>query len=153
MKKSGLAHSPLFSRPSEVVTIHPAERLAERQELTAIDDVTGHTPVPPRNHATTTPINRDTMPPDNHDTVIPRSHDPLQQVRNAVKEIGKEAATHRLTVQEKRSLSEVIFRYRQEGVKTSENEIARIALNYLLLDYESQGEKSILAEVLRKLNQ
>jgi hypothetical protein len=33
-------------------------------------------------------------------------------------------------------------------VKTSVNEIGRIALNYLLADYEAHGERSFLGRVL-----
>jgi hypothetical protein len=86
----------------------------------------------------------DTMPPSNHGTI--------RAVRKAVREIGKEAATHRFTVQEKQSVAEIVFNYRQKGVKTSENEIARIALNYVMEDFRQQGDDSLLAKVLEELN-
>lgn len=95
---------------------------------------------------------RDTMTPRYHDTVIPRYHDAVEAVRQAVKETGKEAATHRFTVAEKRAVAEIIFAYSQQGIKTSENEIARIAINYLIADYRENGEESVLAQVLSKLN-
>jgi hypothetical protein len=153
-KKSGLAHSPLFPKSSEVVTIHPVSQSVKKdvQLEPALSPSADGTMIP-NNHATTVSSHRDTVPPSNHDSMQPRHQETIQQVRKAVKVIGKEAATHRLTVQEKRTLGEVIYRYKQQGIKTSENEIARIAINYLLLDYQSQGENSILAEVLRKLNQ
>src|SRR5947209_19773386 len=44
----------------------------------------------------------DTMTPRNHNTVIPfKENDLLEEVRRAVKQIGKEAATQRLTLEEK----------------------------------------------------
>ncbi len=93
----------------------------------------------------------DTVIPRHHDTVPSRYHDTIQTVRKAVKEIGKEAATHRFTVQEKNALAELIYLYRQQGIKTTENEIARIALNYLIADYRQSGKESILEQVLREL--
>ena len=40
----------------------------------------------------------------------------------------------------------------QQGVLTSSNEIIRIATNYIVRDHQKNGEKSILAKVLRRLN-
>ena len=36
-------------------------------------------------------------------------------------------------------------------IKTSENELSRIAINFLLEDYKANGETSILAKVLASL--
>lgn len=102
--------------------------------------------------ATTVSRNRDATTPSNRDTVVSRHQDTVETVRRAVKEVGKEAATHRFTVEEKRALAEIIFEYGQQGIRTSENEIARIAINYLIEEHTQQGEDSILAKVLRKLN-
>lgn len=96
--------------------------------------------------------NRDNTVPSNHETVIPRHHDTVEIVRRAVKAVGKEAATHRFTIEEKRALAEIIFHYGQKGIKTSENEIARIAINYLIEDHTQNGETSILARVLHELS-
>jgi Ulp1 family protease len=154
-KKSGLAHSPLFAEPGQEITIHHAKpsvrdtspplKNVTDNKSSNVDDAT----VTPRYRDTTIPSNHDTMPPSNHDTVIPRHHDTIEQVRNAVRTFGTEAATHRFTVKEKRAVAELIYSYKQKGIKTSENEIVRIALNYLLVDYRESGEKSILAEALR----
>ena len=100
----------------------------------------------------------DTVVSRHHDTVIPRDHDTMEddnlvQVRNAVKQLGKEAATYRFTTAEKSLLAELIFNYRKLGVRTSENEIARIAINYLLLDYKQNGEFSVLHQILMTLHQ
>ena len=69
-----------------------------------------------------------------------------------VKQIGKEAATHRFTLEEKNILADIEYSYRRQGIRTSENEIARIAVNYLSQDYRINGETSILAKVLKLLN-
>ena len=104
-------------------------------------------PLPPDdNHATTIPSN--------HDTVIPRHHDTatIEIVRKALKIFGKEAATHRFTLEEKQTLAKIIFTFRQKNLRTSENEITRIAINWLMLDYKKSEEKSILHQALLALN-
>src|SRR5258708_34766136 len=63
--------------------------------------------------------------------VVSRYHDTsLDLVKQAVKELGKEATTYRFTLLEKRSLAEVVYAYRSRSIKTTENEIIRVALNY-----------------------
>jgi hypothetical protein len=48
------------------------------------------------------------MQPRNHDTIIPQAEDDIfNVVRKAVKQIGKEAATHRFTLDEKNLLAEL----------------------------------------------
>jgi len=125
MTHSGLADSPLFYKTNEL----PVSNNDGGQENKPVHD----------NH-------QDTMPPCNHDTSI-------EFVRKAVKIIGKEAATYRLTKKEKQALLEIIYTYRSQGTKISENEIARIAINYLIIDYQSSPGKSILQEVMDALNQ
>lgn len=99
---------------------------------------------------------------DNPDTLIPRHHGIKQSrhhdtviplIRAAVKQFGKEAATHRFTPDEKRKVAEVVFAYRNQNIRTSENEIARIGVNYLVEDYKLRGDKSILDQVLKALNE
>ena len=125
MTHSGLADSPLFYKTNDP----PSPNGNGGQENKPVQD----------NH-------QDTMPPSNHDTSI-------ELVRKAVKIIGKEAATYRLTKKEKQELFEIIYTYRSQGTKISENEIARIAINYLIIDYQSNSVKSILQEVMDALNQ
>lgn len=95
-----------------------------------------------------------TMIPSQHDTVIPRHHDTnmIEAVRKALKIFGKEAATHRFTLEEKQAIAELVFAFRKKNIRTSENEIARIAINWLILDYKNNKENSILNEVLLALN-
>lgn len=125
MTHSGLADSPLFHKTNEL----PVSNNIGGQENKTVQD----------NH-------QDAMPPSNHDTSV-------ELVRKAVKIVGKEAATYRLTKNEKQELLEIIFAYRSQGTKISENEIARIAINYLITDYKSNPVKSILQEVMDALNQ
>jgi hypothetical protein len=107
-------------------------------------------PLPP---ATPPPATHDTTIPRHLDTVIPRHRDAiLETTRRAVKQFGKEAATHRFTMEEKRALKSVERDYEDKGIRTSENEITRISVNYMLEDYRLNGDKSILAHVLEMLN-
>jgi hypothetical protein len=104
---------------------------------------------------------RDTVIPRHHDTTVSSHHDTMtphqgkdifEVVRRAVKQIGKEAATHRFTVDEKNHLADIEYMYKRQGIKTSENEITRIAINYFAEDYKEHGEKSLLAQILKCLN-
>jgi hypothetical protein len=106
---------------------------------------------------TTIPRHHDTavssMPPRNQETTVAHAEDDiLDVVRKAVRQIGKEAATHRFTIDEKNSLADIEYTYRRQGIRTSENEITRIAINYFIEDYRTHGDSSLLAKVLKRLN-
>ena len=95
----------------------------------------------------------DTVIPRNHDTTTPRYHDTtIEAIRKAVKQIGKEAATHRFTEAEKKAIASIVFTYKNQGVFTSENEISRIAINFIIEDFEQNGEESVLAKAIKALN-
>jgi len=153
-KKGGLADSPFFHMPqaSEVQSPVPQKPTQE----------TKPEPAPPPQPKRTTKkakvsSNRDTMTPRHHDTsrdtTLPRYHDAMVEVvRKSVKEFGKEAATHRFTLEEKKAVADIIYAYKGRSIKTSENEIARIAINFVINDYEENGENSILHKVLDALN-
>ena len=121
--------------------------------------------MPPRQQATTVASNHATMPPQPREPVAARdpeiaptsnaaatSQATLEEVRKAVKPTGKEAATYRLTVAEKQALSDIAYTYQRRRTKTSENEIARIAINWLLLDYQAHKAQSVLARLLDLLH-
>jgi len=99
------------------------------------------------------PRNRDTMQPRNRDTVVSRYHDTtIETVRKAVKVLGKEAATHRFTIEEKHAIADLVYAYKRRGIRTSENEITRIAVNFVLQDNQEGGKNGVLDKVLRALN-
>jgi hypothetical protein len=99
------------------------------------------------------PSNRDTMQPRNHDTVVSRYHDTtIETVRKSVKAIGKEAATHRFTIEEKRAIADLVYAHKRRGIRTSENEITRIAVNFVLQDNQESGKNGVLDKVLKALN-
>lgn len=78
--------------------------------------------------------------------------DAIEHIRKAVKQPGKEAATYRFTAEEKKALADIVYTYKTQGVRTSENEVTRASINFIVQDYEQNGENSVLAKVLASLN-
>jgi hypothetical protein len=131
----------------------PIEQTRNEEPLssssTPLSQETTHDTVIPRYHETM----NDTMIPSNHDAMVPKKEDEvLETVRKAVKQLGREPATQRLTIEEKQALRDIEYTYSSQSIQTSSNEIIRISLNFVLADYRLNGENSILAKVLRKLN-
>src|SRR6266487_554949 len=174
--KSGLADSPFFSGNVEPVPTPPLERPAEMEATTPPPDS-----LPPSMdsgqamehvHRVTTPAkkkkavskqsrNRDVMTSRNHDTVtslhrditLSCSQEMIAKLRGAVKQIGKEPTTCRLTLEEKRLLKAVEFEYSTKDIQTSANEILRIAMNVVIGDYKENGEASLLDIILKALKE
>ena len=112
-----------------------------------------HEPLPTKHQNTVIPGYHDTMTPRNRDTMTPSSErELLEEVRKAVKQVGKEAATQRLTLEEKQLIADIEYTYQRQGIRTSGNEIMRIATNYIIRDYRKNGENSVLAKILKQLN-
>lgn len=110
-------------------------------------------PRQPSNRDTVTPRNRGSTVSRNHETMVSRYHDTtVEVIRSAVKLFGKEAATYRFTAEEKKALSDLVYTYKTQGIRTSENEITRISVNFIMADYKENGENSILHKALKALN-
>jgi hypothetical protein len=75
----------------------------------------------------------------------------IETIRKAVKVPGKEVLFVRLTKEEKSQFADIVYTYKRQGKKTSENEINRIAVNFILEDYQAHGQNSILARVIDAL--
>jgi hypothetical protein len=75
----------------------------------------------------------------------------IESIRKVVKVVGRDVSFVRLSSEEKRRLAAIVFTYKMQGVKTSENEINRIAINLLLDDFDRNGDVSVLAQVLAAL--
>ena len=147
MRKSGLADSPFFSMPQRQRAVAPLPDKPRTGRGRAEKDRLGQT------KSAKQPSNRDTATPRDHETMVSRYHDTIiELVRKAVKAFGKEAATHRFTMEEKKAIADIIYSYKNLGVRTSENEITRIAINYLINDYRENGENSVLDRALKALN-
>lgn len=141
-----LKNNSLFFRrepkavPEPVQTPTPLPAVEPEPSIVPATATTDDTVIP-RHHDTT------------RDTTIPRHHEPIfETTRRAVKQFGKEAATHRFTLEEKKALKAIERDYGEQGIRTSENEITRIAINYMLEDYRVNKKKSIVAQVLELLN-
>ena len=105
-------------------------------------------------HPTKTSRHHDVTTPRNHAIMTSRHHDVMiELIRKTVKLFGKEPSTHRLTLEEKKAITDIIYSYKNRGIKTNENEIARIAINFVINDYRQNGENSILHKVIRALNE
>jgi hypothetical protein len=149
MKPSGLADSPFFSQPAK-----PTGKAPTPQPEKPAKKKTGKV-VTVKKEASTKkpPDNRDTMQSRNHATTVSRYHAAMiEAVRKAVKEFGKEAATHRFTAEEKQKLADIVYSYKRRGIRTSENEVTRIAINFLIDDHAENGENSLLDLTLKALN-
>ncbi len=70
-------------------------------------------------------------------------------VKNPAKE---EVLYVRLTKEEKAQLGDITYTYIRQGRKTTDNELGRIAINFLIADYRANGATSILAKVIEALN-
>jgi hypothetical protein len=101
---------------------------------------------------TTTPSNRDTMPPRSYEISGASGDDYVEIVRKAVKPLGEKAATHRFTADEKDAIADIVYALKKKGISTSENEITRIAINYLVWEHRQSKQASILSRVLERLN-
>lgn len=147
MRKSGLSDSPFFS-PSMTVEADPS-------------GTPSASPVPPGKTpanddaaaSTMAETNNDYSPDRMHDTMTPRYHDTtIETIRRAVKALGKEAATHRFTATEKETIAEIVYACKRQGLRTTENEITRVAVNFIVHDYQANGKESFLVRVLLALN-
>lgn len=156
-----MAESQQTQEPDKPVS-PPKQELVPEDSNTTNDPLAKITPVAPKTvqkklekskQDTATPRYHGTMIPSNRDTTTPYTEDDMiEGVRKAVKQIGKEAATHRCTLEERQALDDIEYQYKRLGIRTSGNEITRIAVNYIVEDYRRNGENSILAQVLKKLN-
>ncbi len=75
----------------------------------------------------------------------------LQSISKTLRLLGKEVIYVRPTAEEKTQIKNIVYTYARQGIKTSDNEIGRIAINYLLKDYEVNGAESVLAKILKDL--
>lgn len=153
-KKSGLADSPFFIKPQPQPPKTEATPLLKTSSLKKKKSTTKKSPTEIKtNLVKEVSRHHETKQPSNHDTTVSRYHDTIiELLRKTVKVIGKEAATHRFTVEEKKAIKKIVFTYEDQGILTSENEITRIAVNYLIEDYRQNGKSSLLDRVLKALN-
>lgn len=165
MLQKTMAESSQTREPNKPVSLPEQELVPEDRKITNDPPVNVTPAVPRTKQGDEEEIKRDTTVsryretaastaiPSNHDTTTPKTEDEmLETIRKSVKKVGKEAATQRLTLEEKNALRAIKFTYEQLGIKTSGNEIIRIGMLFILKDYQKYGKNSILAKVLTRLN-
>ena len=157
-----LSGSSVFFQPQ--VTSEPATRTpkADRKPTPTTQTVeiapSPEVPVNQPNHRGVTPLrNHDSTQAGHHDRKQPLNEEDMlakhfDEIRKAVKQLGKEVSTHRFSAEEKAALADIVYTHARQGVRTSENEITRIGVNWLLLDYRQNGDNSVLARLLERLH-
>jgi hypothetical protein len=85
-------------------------------------------------------------------TLASKQDSMIEAIRKTVKSLGTKVSFTRVTPEEKARLADIIYTYKRQGVKTSENEINRIAMNFLIEDFHKNGKESVLAQVIEVLN-
>jgi hypothetical protein len=89
----------------------------------------------------------------NHASTLAVSLETLEAIRKVVKNPGKQEVLYvRVSKEEKDALEDITYTYKRQGIKTSDNEIARVAINTLLADYKANGANSLLAILLSSLH-
>ena len=87
-----------------------------------------------------------------HAIMTPRYHDTTTAtIAKSVRETGKEVCTYRLTQKEKTALIEIIYHFRMRNCRLSENEIARIAINFLIEDFKSEKKDCMLSSIVKAM--
>jgi hypothetical protein len=181
MKKSGLADSPFFlssnsnTEESKPVSSGTPEKpfveatVSPMPEFTAIQSTPVHKPLKKRKIVLESPVSTTKTLSEKEDVMNaslqassnasmhasnqPLTHETIiETIRKAVKDVGKDSATYRFTPEEKMALLELSFSYKMQGYKTSENELTRIAINFLLEDQRENGKNSVLQRVLDALD-
>lgn len=148
MKKSGLADSPLFLTANPTSQVSAQFKQTENNKPESAENRLTHR-TKTSNHSRKEIVHQKP----NQATTAPRYHDTMvETIRKAVKVIGKEAATYRFTQDEKKALIETIYAFRLRGIRISENEIARIAINFLFNDHLINKKESVIERVVEALN-
>ncbi|HZM23462.1 MAG TPA: hypothetical protein VFC02_17050 [Anaerolineales bacterium] len=85
-------------------------------------------------------------------TLASKQDNMIEVIRKTVKSLGSKVSFTRVTPEEKGWLADIIYTYKRQGIITSENEINRIAMNFLIEDFHKNGKESVLAQVIEALN-
>lgn len=127
------------------------------QEASSVESAVTATPsiepvlAPSSDHASTPASERASNRASKRASTLKEEPRVIEAIRKVVKRPGKEVVYVRLTPEEKGQLADVVYTYKRQGIRTSDNELGRIAINGLLADYRAHGEQSLLAQVLAAL--
>src|SRR5918911_1635437 len=70
-------------------------------------------------------------------TLASKQDSTIETIRKTVKTLGTKVSFTRVTPEEKGRVEDIVYTYKRQGVKTSENEINRIAMNFLIEDFHN----------------
>lgn len=115
------------------------------------------------------PANESTVEPAQEDIKIPSKISPkisseisspvvgelspyTDSVRRAVRWPGKESSPLRITADELNKLKAVVRYFEDRGYATDRTQLIRVALNYMLDDFERRGDSSLFTEILDRIN-
>lgn len=147
--------SPDVAPKEEVAPVEaPSDQLPVEQESPK-QDIEASQPLEPAKEEALAERKKRREEPSQKDSVQSReqasSHaSVLAKIGKAVREIGKEVSYTRLTPEEKRRVLDIIYNFKSTGIRTTENELMRIAINFLLEDYDLHKEGSILHKILHQ---
>jgi hypothetical protein len=142
----------------ETISPHTKEQGVENKDDSPIGKSEGITgaqeddAVVSRRHDITPSRHHDTTKPINHNISLSYDEGLIDKLRSAVKQVGRIPTTSRFTEEEKRILDGVEYEYKMKNIRTSGNEIIRIAMNLILDDYHNNKGNSLLEKVLDSLN-
>lgn len=139
---------PAASEPNDKPTQNQNTQAMPASDMTSSEEGNSDSTLS-RNHAITHANNQDST---RHIMQGGMKADELDEIRKLVKQLGKELSTHRFTAEEKKELADIVYTCARQGIRTSENEITRIAVNWLLIDYRQNGANSVLARLLERLH-
>lgn len=64
----------------------------------------------------------------------------IAKIARIIRKKGTNASTYRFTSSEKQSLLKIIYKFRRQEIKITENDIVRIAINFLIENFETEKE-------------
>ena len=152
-RRNELDNSPLFQ----------SKKPAPQRIAAVTEDATADVGAPPPDdspnnqarleRASTLSREQASLQSSNHASMLSLSPKALEFIRKIVINPGKQDVLYvRLTKEEKDKLADVTYIYKRRGVKTSDNELVRVAVNALLEDYKALGENSLLSIIIASLH-
>jgi hypothetical protein len=75
----------------------------------------------------------------------------IEAILKVMGEYGEEATTYRLTLGEKKSLAKILYTYRLKNIGISENEIIRLAVNSMILNFKLNRKESTLVRFVNAM--
>ena len=94
---------------ANLVQASPSHAQKEEQKPSMAERTSAHS-LEATNQASEQPANHDPMTPRDHDTMGSWIHDTsIEIIRKAVKQVGKEGATHRFTTEEKQAITDLLY--------------------------------------------